>query len=481
MKILLTGVSGYIGKRLLPVLLEAGHDVYCLVRLQGRQLNIQHPRCHIITVDLLKEKELQKIPDEIQVAYYLVHSMSDSREHFESLEEKAAAHFAQRIQETQAKQIIYLSGLANHPRLSKHILSRVNVEKILKKSQVPVTILRAGIIIGSGSASFEIIRDLVEKLPVLTVPKWIHNQCQPIAIHNVIHYLTHVVLHPKCLNQTFDIGGPEILSFRRMMSKLAKFRGLRRFIITFPFIQLHISAYWVYLMTSVNDSLAKYLVDSMKQDFICQDHRIRQILPQELFNFETAIQRAFQRIAQNEVISSWKDSWPNIKADTHLKHYIEVPVFGCLNNQQVRNVQANTAPLIKTIWSIGGDQGWYYMSWVWSFRGLIDKCLGGVGLRRGRTHPHQIVNGDCLDFWRVILADEEDGRLLLYAEMKVPGEAWLEFSIQKKGKQVQYHQIATFRPQGILGRIYWYLLFPIHWLIFRGMANEIVRASTRQS
>lgn len=473
MKILLTGANGYIGTRLLPLLLEKGHEIYALVRSDKR---MQVPDkfanlVHIIQADLLDAQSLEKIPDEIDIAYYLVHSMSTSLEKFTSLEAKSARHFRDRLSRTNARQVIFLSGIVNDEQLSSHLASRKNVETILRQGKIPVTTLMAGIIIGAGSASFEIIRDLVEKLPIMVAPKWTKNLTQPIAIRDVLDYLMLVLANPACIGKRFEIGGPDILSYKELLLEFAHIRGLKRWIITVPVLTPKLSSYWLYFITSASFPLAQSLVESLKNNAICKENNIRKIFPKELLDFKTAVRRSFNCIEEDDVPSSWKDAIGNSNLNPDLSTYVQVPHFGILLDTQVVPFTQSPDNVQEKIWSLGGNNGWMYMNWAWKIRGFIDKLIGGTGLRRGRTHSFRLKEGDALDFWRVLLADSKNRRLLLYAEMKLPGEAWLEFKIIEH----TLYQTATFRPHGLLGRIYWYVLFPFHYLIFRGLAKALVK------
>ncbi len=470
MKILLTGATGYIGQRLLPGLIQEGHKVVCCVRDKGRFNPPKSllPVIEIVELDLLDSDSLKAIPRDIDAAYYLVHSMSSSKD-YNDLEKKSAANFANELRQTSAKQVIYLSGIVNASDLSEHLQSRKDVEEILGTSTFALTTMRAGIIIGSGSASFEIIRDLVEKLPFMIAPKWLNTRCQPIGIRNVIELLTKALGNEKTYNQNFDIGGPDILTYKEMLLGFAKARDLKRTIVTVPVMSPKISSYWLYFVTSTSYNLATSLVNSMKVEVIARDSRINEILDVQPEGYTKSIERAFAKIDTNEVISSWKDSQVSGVLSYNISDFIDVPTFGCFKDNRSRKLVSRQHSIDK-VWSIGGDTGWYYANILWKIRGFIDQLFGGVGLRRGRSSPTDLDAGDALDFWRVLYANKEEGRLLLFAEMIVPGEAWLEFNIIGD----ELHQIATFRPNGLLGRAYWWSVYPFHGLIFDGMLNKLI-------
>lgn len=377
--------------------------------------------------------------------------------------------FINRIEQTNAKQVIYLSGISNANELSKHLSSRKNVETVLSGSRFALTTLKAGIIVGSGSASFEIIRDLVEKLPIMITPKWLETKCQPIAIRNVIEFLIGVIGKAETYNESYDIGGPDILSYKEMLLRFAKTRGLNRHIFIVPVMTPKISSYWLYFVTATSFALAKNLVNSMKIEVICKPNNLAQSLGIKLIKYETSIEMAFDKIEQNQVLSSWKDAQTSKIFKEGLSKFIEVPVNGCFKDIRSAKVEKGNTSIDK-IWAIGGKTGWYYGNWLWKIRGFLDKLVGGVGMRRGRKSDTELISGDALDFWRVLIANKDEKRLLLYAEMKLPGEAWLEFKIDKNDILTQ---TATFRPLGVLGRLYWYSVLPFHGLIFKGMIKKI--------
>lgn len=472
MKILLTGVTGYIAQRLLPVLLDNGHEVVCCVRDKSRFVN-NYPANNltVIEVDFLKKESLQHIPSDIDIAYYLIHSMSTQTGDFESMEQICATNFRQRMEQTKVQQVIYLSGIVNDANLSKHLLSRKNVEAILSGSSFALTTLRAGIIVGSGSASFEIIRDLVEKLPIMITPRWLQTRCQPIAIRNVVEFMTGVIAQKETYNNSYDIGGPDILTYKEMLLNFAAIRGLNRHIYVVPVMTPKISSYWLYFVTATSYALAKNLVNSMKIEVICRPNNLVSLLNIHLIDYNTSIQLAFDKIEQHQVLSSWKDAQTSNIFKQGITHYIEVPVNGCFKDVRKRKIENPDAAVAK-IWSIGGKTGWYYGNWLWELRGFMDQLVGGVGMRRGRRSDVDISTGDALDFWRVLVANKAEKRLLLYAEMKLPGEAWLEFKIDENNNLIQ---TATFRPLGVMGRLYWYAVLPFHGAIFKGMIDNIAK------
>lgn len=460
--------------RLLPLLLDEGHEIICAVRNKER-LSIDpetRSKVIIIEIDFLEAVEEGKIPIDIDVAYFLIHSMSTSTSDFDEMEARTAYNFNSYINKTRVEQVIYLSGIVNDENLSKHLWSRKNVEEILSKGEFNLTVLRAGIIVGSGSSSFEIIRDLCEKLPVMITPKWVLTKTQPIAIRDVMHFLTGVLGNRKTYNQSFDIAGPDVLTYKQMLKRYARIRGFKNWIITVPVMTPKLSSYWLYFVTSTSYKLALNLVDSMKIEVVARDNKLEQLLGIKTHTYEEAIDMAFKKIEQNLVVSSWKDSMISGRLDKNLGKFIQVPKYGVLKDEKKLKVQ-DEEKVLKNIWKIGGDNGWYYGNWLWKFRGFIDQLIGGVGLRRGRTHPDKIFPGDSLDFWRVLLADKKNKRLLLFAEMRLPGEAWLEFRIDEDSV---LHQTATFRPRGLKGRLYWYSVLPFHYFIFGGMIRNLAKA-----
>lgn len=476
MNILLTGANGYIGQRLIQLLLQEDHIIYCCVRNEQRfDAEYRHPKIQLIEIDFLDPGTVE-LPAELDVAFYLIHSLTSAAGKFEAEEQTCAENFNRLIKQTNTQQIIYLGGIVNAAHLSQHLTSRLHVENILKETSIPLTILRAGIVVGSGSASFEIIRDLTEKLPVMITPRWLNTKCQPIAVRNVLQYLMGVMLRPSTYNQDFDIGGREVLTYKQMILQFAEVRGLKRYIYTLPVMTPRISSYWLYFLTSTSYPLAVNLVNSMKVDVICRPNNLEAELKINPFTYKEAVSLAFEKIEQNMVVSSWKDAFSSSKTSLQLMQYMGVPEFGCYRDVKQREIKPEQIDVIlNKIWSIGGQTGWYYGNHLWLLRGFLDKAFGGVGLRRGRTNTNRIDTGDALDFWRVLVADKTQKRLLLYAEMKLPGEAWLEFRIMKLKNKLQLRQVATFRLKGIWGRLYWYCVVPFHFFIFNGMINQLIK------
>lgn len=470
MRILITGTTGYIAKRLALQLLEAEHELICCVRDMNRIPDEieEHPLSSFIKMDFLSP-EPNKIPKDIDVAYYLIHSMATGSNDFEDLERQCAQNFKNLVSVTQCKQVIYLSGIVNDDSLSKHLKSRLQVEETLKSDVYALTTFRAGIIVGSGSASFEIIRDIVEKLPIMVTPKWLNTKTQPLGIRDVLTYLSGALGKEKLYNKAYDIFGPEVLTYKQMLLQFAEVRGLKRYIYTLPVLTPKLSSYWLYFVTSTSFQLAQALVDSMKVEVIGKPSDINDHIEIQPMNYKTAVDLAFQRIEQNSVISSWKDAVSSGLFKDQLSKHIELPQYGCFKDVRHRKIKDEEFTL-NQIWGIGGRNGWYSFNGLWKLRGYVDKLFGGVGLRRGRTHDTYLEAGDPLDFWRVLYADKKEKRLLLFAEMKLPGEAWLEFKIVKD----KLYQRAVFRPKGVWGRLYWYMVLPFHAFVFKGMIDALI-------
>jgi len=475
--ILVLGATGYIGSRLIPRLLDAGYAVRAMVRnpekLAGRPW-AKHPQLKIVRGDLFDPASLAAASKGCHAAFYLVHSMNPDVRDFATADREAAHNFAAAAAAAGLEQIIYLSGLGDDSAaLSHHLRSRTETGEELRRGSVPVTILRAAMIIGSGSASFEILRYLVERLPVMVTPRWVQTRCQPIAVRNVLTYLAGCLDIPETRGETFDIGCEEILDYRMLMRIYAEEAGLpRRWILPVPFLTPRLSSYWIHLVTPVPAALAKPLAEGLSCPVLVKDTRIRTLIPQEIFSCRTAIRLALARIREQHIESTWYDA-----GQTPPVEWITPgdPTWaGGAMYVDTREVvlEASARQVWETLSRIGGEKGWFYADWLWRLRGLLDKLVGGVGLRRGRRDPQHLAAGDALDFWRVARV-EEALRLVLVAEMKLPGEAILTFELHENNGETRLVQRAWFHPQGLFGIIYWWLVVPLHHFVFNGMLKGI--------
>jgi uncharacterized protein YbjT (DUF2867 family) len=474
------GTTGYVGGRLVPRLLAAGYRVRAigrsLAKLRGRSW-AGHPAVEFAEADVLQPESLESAMRGVAVLYYLVHSMSSPGRDFEGADRAAARHVAAAATAAGIARIIYLGGLGeDHPGLSRHLRSRAEVARLLQSGPVPVTVLRAAMIIGSGSASFEILRYLVERLPVMITPRWIDTPCQPIAIRNVLTYLISCLECPESVGRTFDIGQPHIVTYRELMTIYAEEAGLhRRLILPVPVLTPRLSSYWIHLVTPVPASLARPLAEGLANPVLCQENRLATLIPQPLLDCRIAIRLALERLRQQQVESSWTDAGNLPPAEWGIDGD---PCWagGTLFRDGRRMLLASSPALAwAAVIRIGGATGWYYANWLWSLRGAVDRLLGGVGLRRGRRDGAVLQVGDALDFWRVA-AVEVPRRLLLVAEMKVPGEASLEFILRPAAEGTELRQVARFRPRGLWGLLYWWLVTPFHGLVFSGMLRGLAQA-----
>ncbi len=482
--ILITGASGYIGGRLVPQLLEKGYRVRCLARdprkLSGRGWD-EDDRVEIVRGDVLDRDSVRSAMQGCGAAFYLVHSMLAGERAFEDHDRVAAANFAATAEGAGLGRIIYLGGLGSRTeKLSPHLASRHEVGDVLRAGRVPVTELRAAMIVGSGSASFEMLRSLVSKLPLMICPKWVETRTQPIAVRDVLAYLIGCLENSETAGGTFDIGGPDVLTYHLMMLRFAKLLGYRRWIITVPVLTPRLSAYWVNMMTPINAGLAFALIESLAYETVCEEGRIHELVPIPRTGFDDSCRWALDKVNQNAVETRWTNA--------SLPHRVErasVPILAPENcpirDEQRFEAEVPPLALFDKIRRIGGDVGWYYASFLWRIRGWMDRAIGGVGLRRGRRDPVSVRIGDAIDFWRVV--DVIPGRrLLLHAEMIVPGDAWLEFRVEPRDEgRSELIQTAYFRPSPFWGRLYWYACFPLHWFVFQGMARNIVRAAGRDA
>lgn len=473
--VLITGATGYIGGRVIPQLLSKGYSVRCLARDPSKLLGRGWDgRVEVATGDVVEGYGLADALSGCGSAYYLVHAMAAGEKGFRERDRIGAMNFAKAASVAGLERIIYLGGLGKRSDiLSDHLDSRHEVGDVLREGSVPVTELRAAMILGSGSASFEMMRSLVERLPVMICPRWVKTRSQPIAVRNVLSYLIGCLETPATTGRTYDIGGPDILTYREMMLRFARILGLRRWIIDVPVLTPRLSAHWVNLMTPVPAGLAYPLIEGLRSETICENDWIRQLIPLDLIGFDKAVELAMERIRLNDV----QTRWTNASLPKHPSQVLFDRDRFPIRDQQKVVVNSSASELFTSIRRVGGKGGWYYANSLWRVRGAMDRMIGGVGLRRGRRDPEHILIGDALDFWRV--RDFVDGsRLLLHAEMKVPGDAWLEFAVQSLGEgRSELSQTAYFRPKPFWGQLYWYALYPLHWFIFRGMARNIARSA----
>ncbi|WEP00159.1 SDR family oxidoreductase [Streptomyces sp. FXJ1.172] len=484
---MVTGASGYIGGRLVPELLDAGYRVRCLARTPAKLRD--HPwagRAEVLQGDVLDAASVARAMDGVDIAYYLVHALGTGRD-FEQTDREAARVFGEQARRAGVLRLVYLGALTPEgvaeSHLSPHLRSRAEVGRILLGSGVPTAVLRAAVIIGSGSASFEMLRYLTERLPVMVTPRWVHTRIQPIAVRDVLRVLVGCSRLPADVSRAFDIGGPEVLTYREMMQRYAAVAGLpRRLIMPVPVLTPGLSSQWVGLVTPVPASIARPLTESLRNEVVCRERDIERYLPSppgHPLGFDQAVALALQRVREAQVATRWSSaSVPGAPSDP-------LPTdpdwAGGSLYADVRERETDVAPeaLWQVIEGIGGENGWYSFPQAWGVRGWLDRLAGGVGLRRGRRDARRLRVGDCLDFWRV--EEIERGRLLrLRAEMRLPGLAWLEMRVDGHGRgPVRYRQRALFHPRGLLGHLYWWSVSPFHAVVFGGMARNIVGAAAR--
>ena len=470
MKILLTGSTGYIGRRLKQkLLLDENVQLKLLVRNKKSVCELEK-KVEIIEGDTFNKDALRIALKDVDTAYYLIHSLSN--ENYKDLDKISAQNFLDVAVECGVKRIIYLGGLGvKNDDTSEHLLSRIETGEILSSNKNVQTIwFRAGVIIGSGSASFEIIRNLTEKLPVMTTPKWVNTIAQPIAIDDVLSYLQEAINLETKENLIVDIGS-KALSYKEMMIGTANALGLKRVIIPLPFMSINISSYWLNLFTPVPFSVAKALIEGLKSEVTIQNDHAKKYFPQiQPISYEDSVRNAIKEIEENQVISRWNDT-ANGVWEKNSSNEISQALYMDRKEADISHIQAQK--VYQAFTSIGGENGWFAFDFLWELRGFIDKMIGGVGLKRGRRSQCDLRISDCLDFWKVVDLKENE-RLLLYAQMKLPGEAWLEFKI-KDNKLIQS---AYFYPKGVFGRLYWYALVPLHYFIFKNMINSIIKKAS---
>jgi len=466
--VLVTGATGYIGSRLVPELLARGHRVRCLARDPRKLAARGWDGVEVVAGDVLRPETLPAALHGADVAYYLVHSMQTGGPDFARKDHAAARAFAGAAAAAGLKRIVYLGGLGSGPELSEHLRSRQETGDALREGKVPVTELRAAIIVGSGSASFEIIRDLARKLPFMVCPRWVRSTCEPVAVRDVLGYLAGVLEEPRTEGRTFEIGGGEALTYADLMRICGEEMGRRVRILTVPFLTPRLSAYWLNLVTAVPMSIAFPLVEGLRNDVVCRETAIRALLPRELLTFREAVRLALRPEEGPSAASRWTG------ASTAASAAPWTETSPLLSDRRELATPLPAKDVFDRVRRVGGENGWYFGDALWSLRGTLDRLAGGVGMRRGRRDPVDLRVGDAVDFWRV--ERFEEGRILrLRAEMKLPGQARLTFEVEPREAGSLLRQTAEFHPDGLAGRAYWYALLPLHELIFRGMAQRIAR------
>lgn len=476
MHVLVTGATGYVGGRLVPRLVATGHQVICLTRDPSRLVGrVWSEAVEIRQADALDPASLQQALPGVDAAYYLIHSMAAGARGFAERDRRAAENFGVAAGASGVSQILYLGGLGTgETTLSSHLASRHAVGEVLRASGVPVTEFRAAVIVGSGSISFEMIRYLTDRLPIMITPRWLTTRCQPIAIDDVLEYLTRALAEPRAVGRTFEIGGPDILTYGDMMLGYAAARGLRRYLIPVPVLTPRLSSYWVDLVTPIPAALSHPLIEGLHNEVVVQDPGARDVFHFAPMSYAEAITQAIKRTQLGDVETIWAGAQADLTPGVTLS-----TTEGMIAER--RSVATSAAPsaVFAVFSGIGGRRGWLYANWAWRLRGLLDRLLGGVGMRRGRRHADELRQGDALDFWRVEAV--ETGHLMrLRAEMKLPGSAWLQFeALPQAGGGSLLVQTAFFEPHGLAGLVYWYGLYPLHQRIFSGMARAIVRRAER--
>ena len=476
--IVVLGATGYVGGRLIPRLLDAGHHVHCIVRSTSKITSrswSSSPQLSFETGDIGNEQQLAKQLQGCDTLIYLVHSMRTASTKYRDVDSQLAASTARAAQHSGVSQIIYLGGLGDEEdNLSEHLQSRREVESVLRGGSVPVTVLRSAMIIGSGSSSFEILRYLVERLPIMVTPRWVHTKSQPISIRNVLDAISLCIGNEDVLDETIDIGGLDALSYLDLMRCVAKSLHLpRRLVIPVPVLTPRLSSLWIHLVTPIDASIARPLAEGLCNRVVCRDDRFKELLGRAPDSASDAIEAAVQHMQDDRIATSWTDAGPMPQDPSWSGGRVYA-------DQRKRRIKASAACIYSAVKVIGGGHGYYKADFLWRLRGMLDRLIGGPGLRRGRRGEAELHEGDALDFWRVLHAEPEH-RLVLYAEMKLPGSATLQFEIEEADGAVELSQTAYFRPRGILGVLYWLSVKPLHAIVFNGMINGIEREALRLS
>ena len=472
MRILLTGATGYVGGRLASRLIAEGHELRCLARDPARLAGRPWGAHEVVAGDVSDLESLRRALDGCDAAYYLVHSMTAGEKGFEDRDRACARIFADAVKSTPSlRRIIYLGGLGGADRgLSSHLESRQEVGEILRGGSVPVTEFRAAVVVGSGSASFEMIRCLTERVPVMICPRWVSTRCQPIAIRDVLRYLIDALSVGESAGRVLEIGGTDVLTYRQMMEQYAAVRGLRRWIINVPVLTPRLSSYWVDLVTPIPAALARPLIEGLRSEVVVHDDTARRLFPFVPLGYRRAVELALERRAGSDLESSWFDAYrfraPSGKDDILSQHE------GMIAERRGIRCGASPAAAFAQVVQLGGDRGWLYADFLWSLRGALDRFAGGPGMRRGRRSPTELRQGDAVDFWRV--EEIHPPRLLrLRAEMRVPGRAWIQFEVNPADPGCEILQTAFFEPRGLLGQLYWWVLYPVHRIIFAGLLRKL--------
>jgi uncharacterized protein YbjT (DUF2867 family) len=485
MRVLVTGATGYIGGRLVPRLLDEGHEVRCMTRSASRLRDVPWAdRVEVVQADALDEDSLGPALEGVEVAYYLIHSI-DTGSKFSDTDRRAAQSFARAAKGAGVGRLVYLGGLSpDDEELSEHLRSRNEVAEIMLGSGVPTAVLRAAVIIGSGSASFEMLRYLTERLPIMTTPKWVRTKIQPIAVRDVLRYLVGAASLPPDVSRPFDIAGPDVLTYGDMMQRYAKVAGLRRrIVIQVPLLTPRLSAHWVNVVTPVPGRIARPLVQSLQNEVVAHEHDIADHVPDPpggLTGLDRAIELALTKVRDAEVETRWSNAvWEGAPSDP-LPTDPDWAGGSLYTDERSQVVDAPPEAVWRVIRGIGGERGWYSWPLAWKVRGLLDRLVGGVGVRRGRRDPDRLYVGEALDFWRVEEIRENE-LLRLRAEMRLPGLAWLELRVGAEDGRTVYSQRAVFQPRGLAGHAYWSAIRPFHGLVFGGMARNIAAAASTAS